>query len=112
MEATNQGAETNSHVEGIPVVEGGEQLTNYTNPLVEQPPTAKTTFHFPMEDHANSPFETEYGPNGPFWRTSMGQALSKFGVTRPSFDNPPLGEDEYRRIQSSLDHTCNFQERM
>ena len=42
----------------------------------------------------------------------MGQALSKFGVTRPSFENPPPSEDEYRRIQASLDCTHNFQERV
>ena len=42
----------------------------------------------------------------------MGQALSEFGVTRTSFDNPPPGEDEHRNIQASLDRTHNFQERM
>ena len=65
-----------------------------------------------MEGCVDSPIETEYGPNAPFWRNSMGQALSKFGVTRPYFDNPPSSEDEYRRIQASLDHAHNFQERM
>ena len=48
MEATYQGVATNSHVEGSLVVEGGEQFTSYINPLVEQPPAAETTFHFPM----------------------------------------------------------------
>ena len=33
MEATNQGATTDSHVEGSLVVEGGEKFTNHTNPL-------------------------------------------------------------------------------
>ena len=42
----------------------------------------------------------------------MGQSISKFGVIRPSFENPPLNEDAYRRIQASLDHAHNFQETM
>ena len=73
---------------------------------------ADTSFHSPIEGRVDSPIEIEYGPNAPFWRTSMGQDLSKFGVTIPSFENPPPGEDEYRRIQASLDHAHNFQERV
>ena len=69
-------------------------------------------FHSPREGRTDNHVETEYGPNAPFWRTSTGQAISGFGVTRPCFKNPPLGEDEYRRIQASLDHAHNFLERM
>ena len=58
MEATDQGAATDCHVEGSPVVESGEQFTTYTNPLIEQPPMGETTFHFPMEGHVDSPTET------------------------------------------------------
>ena len=93
-------------------MESREQFTAYVNPLVQQPPTTDTSFHSSMEGHIDSPLEIEYGPNAPFWRTSMGQALSEFGVTRPCFENPPPGEDEYRRIQASLDHAHNFQERV
>ena len=42
----------------------------------------------------------------------MGQSLSEFGVTRPSFENPPPGEDEYRIIQAYLYRAFIFQERM
>ena len=41
----------------------------------------------------------------------MVQANSEFGVIRPSLGNPPLGEDEYRRIQASLERARNFSER-
>ena len=41
----------------------------------------------------------------------MGQSISEFWVTRPSFDNSPPGEDEHKRIQASIDHARNFQER-
>ena len=80
MEATNKGDATDSHVEGSLVVESREQFTAYVNPLVQQPPTADTSFHSPMEGRTDSPVETEYGPNAPFWRTSMGNPFPSFGL--------------------------------
>ena len=65
-----------------------------------------------MEGCTDSPVETEYGYNAPFWRASMGQSISEFRVTRHSFENPPPREDEYRRIQASLNHARNFSKRM
>ena len=76
MEAIDQGAATDSHVGGIPVVESGEQFTSYINPLVQQSPTTDTSFHSPMEGRIDGLDETDYGPDAPFWRTSMGQAIS------------------------------------
>ena len=76
MEAIDQGATTNFHVEGSIVVESGEQFIAYVNPLVQQPPVANTSFHSPMEGRIDGPDETEYGHDAPFWRTSMGQSLS------------------------------------
>ena len=35
MEATDQGAKTDPHVEGNTVVESGEQFNSYINPLVQ-----------------------------------------------------------------------------
>ena len=93
-------------------MESGEQFTAYVNPLVQQPPVADTFFHSLRECHHDSPAETEYGPNALFWITSTGQDIFEFGFTRHYFENPPLGEDEYRRIQASLDGDYNFSERM
>ena len=42
----------------------------------------------------------------------MGQAISEFGVTRPSFFNPPPNEDMYRRLQLTMDYLHNFQEHL
>ena len=42
----------------------------------------------------------------------MGWAISEFGFIRPSFENPPLNEESYRRIQESLSRARNFQEIM
>ena len=88
MESIDQRFAVDSHVEENPTVEVGEELTTYDNPLVEQPPTTDIVFLFPMEGHVGSsnsvdrPYDdtkgTKYGPNAPFWRTSMGQAIFKF----------------------------------
>ena len=72
MESTDQGDATDSHIGGIPVAESEEQFTSYINPLVQQPPMVSTSFHSPMEGRIDGPDETEYGPNAPFWRNSMG----------------------------------------
>ena len=42
----------------------------------------------------------------------MGQAIAEFGVIRPSPGNPPLGEEEQRIINASLDRARNFSERV
>ena len=94
MEATNQGVAVDSHVEENLAMEVGEEFTTYDNPFVEQPPTANIAFHFPIEGHvcslnwvdrlSDDTEGTKYGPNSSFWRTSMGQAIYEFGVTRPS----------------------------
>ena len=69
-----------------------------------------------MEGCIDGPDETEYGPNAPFWITSMGQAISKFGVTRPSFVNPPIGtelcEELYRRFQPSFENLQNIHDNL
>ena len=54
MEATNQYVMADSHVEGNPIVELGEEFTSYDNPLVEQPLMADTTFHFLMKGQVGS----------------------------------------------------------
>ena len=53
------------------VVESGDQFT-YTNPLAQKPPIGDTSFHGPVEGHVDSPVRPDYGPNAPFWGTSMG----------------------------------------
>ena len=53
-------------------MEGEEKLTTYTNPLIKQPLVVETAFHFPMEGHVDSPVETNYVPNAPFWINYMG----------------------------------------
>ena len=49
MESTDENATVDSHVEGNPVAEAGEEFTSYDNPLAKHHPAAYTTFHFPTE---------------------------------------------------------------
>ena len=58
MEATYQGAATDSHVGGIPVAESGEHFTSYINPLIQKSLAAETSFHSPMEGRIDGPDET------------------------------------------------------
>ena len=80
-----------------------EYFTIFTSPLVQLPLAADASVHSPLEGHVDSLTPPDYGPDAHFCRTSMGQAIAKFGVIRPSPGNPPLGEEEQRRINASLD---------
>ena len=89
-----------------------EDFTVYTNPLVQIPPIVYASVHSPLEGRIDSPIPPDYGPDAPFGRNSMGQAISEFGVIRPSPGNPPLGEEEHRIINASLYRARNFLERV
>ena len=72
------------------ISETREDFTIYTNPLVQLPPTADASMRLPLEGHVDTPALLDYGLDAPFWRTSMGQVITKFGVIRPLPRNPPL----------------------
>ena len=112
MEATDQGDATTSHVKENIVVKSGDQFTSYTNPLAQQPPDGNTSFHGPVEGHVDSPVRSDYGLDAPFWGTSMGHAIASLGVRRPYPEHPSYSEEEYRKIQSPIQHAQDFQERM
>ena len=61
-----------------------------------------TSFHPHMEGHTDNPDALEYGPDAPFWRNSMGNAISSFRVNRTSPKQNSPGEEEYRQIQASI----------
>ena len=54
---------------------------------------ANTSFHPHMEGHTDSPHAPKYGPDAPFWRNSIGQTISSFGVNRTSLEQNYLGEE-------------------
>ena len=63
MESIDQLATADSHMEENPTLEVGEEFTTYDNPLIEQPPTANTSFHFPMEGHVGSSNWVDHSSN-------------------------------------------------
>ena len=78
--------------------------------MVQQPPAGDTSFHGPVEGCVDSPVHPYYGPDAPFWGTSMGQAIASFGVHRPSPEHFSRSEEEYRKIQSAIHRAQDFQE--
>ena len=104
MESIDQGAATSSHAKENIVVESGYQFTSYINPLGQQPLMANTSFHPPMEGRTDSPDAPDYDRDALFWRTSMVQVISSFGVNRTSLEQTSPGEEGYRQIEASIHH--------
>ena len=84
-------ASTEDHMELTPP--RGNFFT-HASPLVQLPPTTDVSVHPQLRGNGDTSTPPDYGPDAPFWRTSMGQAIAKFEVIRPSPRNPPMGEEE------------------
>ena len=87
MEYINQGAATTSQVGDNVVVESGVSYSSHSPPLVQQPSQGNTSFHSPMEDYVDDTTRLNFGPNAPFWDTSIGQAIASFGTHLNSFED-------------------------
>ena len=72
METIDQGAATTSQVEDNVVAESGGPYPSHSPPLVQQPSQGNNSFHSPIEDHVDHTTRPDYGPNAPFWDTSIG----------------------------------------
>ena len=86
-------ASTNVPIGTTLASENREDFAVYINPLVQLSPAADVSIHLPLEGHVNTLAPLDYGPDAPFWRTSMGQDIAEFRVIRPSPGNPPLVEE-------------------
>ena len=64
--------------------------------MVQQPSRVNTSFHSPTEGHVDHTTRPNYGPNAPFWDTSIGQAIAPFG-TRLNFSVEVSPNEEERR---------------
>ena len=62
------------------VAESGVPYSSRSPPLVQQPSPENTLFHSPTEGHVDDTTRPDYGPNAPFWDTSIGQAIASFGT--------------------------------
>ena len=83
MEAIDQGATTTSQVGDNAVAETRGPYSSHLPPLVQQPSRGNTLFHSPMEGHVDDTTCLDYGPNAPFWDTSMDQALLHLAPVQP-----------------------------
>ena len=72
MEAIDQGAATTTQVGDNVVAESGEPYSSHSPPLVQQPSRGNTLFCSPTEGHVDDTTRPDYGPNAPFWDTSIG----------------------------------------
>ena len=72
MEAIDQGATTTSQVGDNVVAESGGPYSLHSLALVQQPSRGNSSFHSPIEGHVDDTTHPDYGPNAPFWDTSIG----------------------------------------
>ena len=72
MKAIDQGATTNSQVGENVVAESRDPYPSHAPPLAQQPSQCNTSFHSPIEVHVDDTTHPNYGPNAPFWDTSIG----------------------------------------
>ena len=86
MEAIDQGVSTTSRVGDNVVVESGVPYSSHSPPLVQYPSQGDSSFHSPMEGHVDDTTCPDYGPNAPFWDTSIGQAIASFGTHLNSYE--------------------------
>ena len=97
MEAINQGAATNSQVGENLVAESGDPYISHAPPLAQQHSRGNTSFHSPIRGHVDDTTHPDYGPNAPFWDTSIGQAISSFGTRLNSSEEVSPNLEECRQ---------------
>ena len=104
MEAIDQGAATNSQVGENVVAESRGPYPSHSPPLVQQPSQGNTSFHSPTEGHVDDTTHPDYGPNVPFWDTSIGQAIASFGTRLNFSEKVSPNEEERRQYQAAILH--------
>ena len=100
MESVDQGAATTSQVGDNVVAKSGVPYSSHLPPLVQQPSWGNTLFHSPTEGHVDDTTRPDFGPNAPFWDTSIGQAIASFGTCL----NSSKDEEEHRKYHAAILH--------
>ena len=78
------------------VVESGGPYPSHSPSLFQQPSQDNPSFHSPIEGHVDDTTHPDYGPNAPFWDTSIGQAIASFGTHLNFSEEVSLDEEERR----------------
>ena len=102
MEAIDQGADINSQVGENVVVESEDPYPSQGPPLVKQSSSGNILFLSPMKGHVDDTTRPDYGPNAPFWDTSMGHAIASFGTHPTSSEDISPSEEEHRQYQEAI----------
>ena len=79
-------------------MESGVPYSSHLPPLVQQPSRGNTSFHSPIESHVDDTTHPDYGPNAPFWDTSIGQTISSFSTCLNSSEE----EEEHRKYHATI----------
>ena len=94
------------------VVESGGPYPSHSPPLVQKPSWGNTLFHYPIEGHVDDTTHPDYGPNAPFWDTSMGQAFASFGTHPTSSEDISPNEEERRQYQEAILHARELEKKI
>ena len=86
------------------VAESEDPYPSHSPPLVQQPSRGNTSFHSPIEGHVYDTTSLDYGPNAPFWDTSIGQAIASFGTHLNFSEEVSPNEEERRQYQVAILH--------
>ena len=84
------------------VAESKGPYSSHSSPLVQQPSRGNTLFHSPIEGHVDDTTHPDYGPNAPFWDTSIGQAIASFGTRLNFSEEVSPNEEERRQYQEDI----------
>ena len=79
------------------VAESREPYPSHSPPLVQQPSLGNTSLHSPIEGQVDDTTHLDYGPNAPFWDTSIGQAIASFGTRLNFSEEVSSNEEECRQ---------------
>ena len=102
MEAINQRAATTSQVGDNVIAKSGGPYPSHSPPLFQQPSWGNTSFHSPTECHVDDTTHPDYGPNAPFWDTSIGQAIAPFGTGLNLSEQVSPDEEECRQCHAAI----------
>ena len=84
------------------VAKSGGPYPSHSPPLVQQHSRGDTSFHSPIEGHVDDTIHPYYGPNAPFWDTSIGQAIASFGTHLNFSKEVSTNEEERRQYQEAI----------
>ena len=112
MEAIDQGAASTSQVGDNVVEESRGPYPSHSPPFIQQPSQVNTLFHSPIEGHVDDTTHPDYGPNAPFWDTSIGKAITSFGTSLNFSEEVSLDEEECRQYHAAILHAQEIEKKI